>query len=59
MSEDTSTGETLPLSTDDLRRTAESLRAVLDAIRCGELEASTVERERITGALSALEGMLP
>lgn len=40
---------------NDIAATARQLRAILDAILCGDLDASVAVRTRIEGALAALE----
>ncbi|WP_170981160.1 hypothetical protein [Mycolicibacterium sp. CR10] len=39
----------------DIADTASQLRAILDAIACGELSVTTTERARLEGAVVALD----
>ena len=44
-----------PPSTEDVRQAAASVRAVLDAVDRGELEATGLETAHLAGAANALE----
>lgn len=46
------------IDADEIGATARRLRAVLDAIECGDLEASTAQAAYIAGAVNALEALL-